>query len=56
MPLIVGTENNAEDAQMKKYKNVILYSLSTCFWCSKTKKLLKEMNVDFEEIYGRPAE
>lgn len=36
---------------MKKYKKVILYSLSTCFWCSKTKKLLKELNVEFEEIY-----
>ncbi|MFA7073861.1 MAG: glutaredoxin family protein [Endomicrobiaceae bacterium] len=36
---------------MKKYNKIILYSLSSCFWCSKIKKLLKELNVEFEEIY-----
>ncbi len=35
---------------MKKYDKVTLYSLSTCFWCAKIKKLLKELNVNFEEI------
>lgn len=27
--------------------NVILYALSTCVWCKKTKKLLTELGVDF---------
>lgn len=30
---------------------VIMYGLSTCVWCKKTKKLLKDLGVDFEYIY-----
>jgi len=26
---------------------VVLYALSTCQWCGKTKELLKSMNVDY---------
>ena len=26
---------------------VVLYALSTCLWCGKTKKLLNELNVDY---------
>ena len=37
---------------MKQYEKITLYSLSTCFWCAKIKKLLNELNVSFEEIYG----
>ena len=29
---------------------VILYALSTCQWCRKTKDLLKELNIDFYYI------
>jgi len=29
-------------------KNVVLYALSTCPWCAKTKKFLKENNIEFE--------
>jgi len=36
---------------MKTDKKIVLYSLSTCFWCAKVKKLLTEMQVQFEEIY-----
>ncbi len=36
---------------MKPDKKIVLYSLSTCFWCAKVKKLLGEMQVQFEEIY-----
>jgi glutaredoxin-like protein NrdH len=31
--------------------NVMLYALSTCVWCSKTKKLLTELGVDFYYVY-----
>lgn len=31
--------------------NIILYALSTCVWCKKTKKLLTELGVDFHYIY-----
>ena len=30
---------------------VILYALSTCVWCKKTKKLLIELGVDFHYVY-----
>jgi len=30
---------------------VVVYSLSTCIWCKKTKKLLTDLGVDFEYIY-----
>ncbi len=31
-------------------KNIELYTLSTCPWCAKTKKFLKENNIDFKFI------
>lgn len=31
--------------------SVMLYALSTCQWCSKTKELLKELGVEFEYQY-----
>jgi glutaredoxin-like protein NrdH len=30
-----------------KKGKVILYALSTCQWCMRTKKLLKELNIDY---------
>jgi glutaredoxin-like protein NrdH len=30
-----------------KKGDVMLYALSTCVWCKKTKRLLEELNVDF---------
>jgi len=35
----------------KKKGGVILYALSTCGWCAKTKALLTEMGVDFSYLY-----
>lgn len=29
----------------------MLYALSTCVWCKKTKKLLTELGVDFSYVY-----
>jgi glutaredoxin-like protein NrdH len=31
--------------------NVVLYALSTCVWCKKTKKLLTQLGVDFQYVY-----
>jgi glutaredoxin len=30
-----------------KHHQVILYSLSTCGWCKKTKEFLKEQNIEY---------
>jgi len=30
---------------------IMLYALSTCVWCKKTKKLLIELGVDFHYVY-----
>ena len=35
----------------KKKGEVILYALSTCGWCAKTKELLTGMGVDFSYLY-----
>lgn len=31
--------------------NIMVYGLSTCVWCKKTKKLLAELGVEFDYIY-----
>jgi glutaredoxin-like protein NrdH len=35
-----------------KKKKVVVYALSTCIWCKKTKKLLKDLEVcyDYEDV------
>ena len=35
----------------KKQGEVLLYALSTCGWCAKTKELLTRMGVDFSYCY-----
>lgn len=30
--------------------NIMLYAISTCGWCKKTKKLLQELNVAYDYI------
>lgn len=35
----------------KKDKKVMLYALSTCMWCKKTKKLLDDHDVDYNYIF-----
>lgn len=42
-------------AKMKHIKGdnkgkVVLYALSTCQWCRKTKELLKDLNIDYYYI------
>jgi glutaredoxin len=43
----MGTEHIAG----KNRGNVMLYALSTCGWCAKTKNLLKELGVEFDFTY-----
>lgn len=31
--------------------NIVMYGLSTCVWCKRTKKLLIDLGVDFDFIY-----
>lgn len=31
--------------------NVVLYALSTCGWCKKTRMLLEELGVEYDYIY-----
>jgi len=48
-----GTGNSMELVHQKgKNKGkIVLYALSTCVWCGKTKQLLMDLGVDFSYIY-----
>jgi len=35
----------------KNKGKVILYALSTCVWCNKTKQLLTDLGIEFSYIY-----
>ncbi|MEM2942182.1 MAG: glutaredoxin family protein [Candidatus Bathyarchaeia archaeon] len=35
---------------MRKIKKVVMYTLSTCPWCRKTKQFFKERNIPFEYV------
>jgi len=35
----------------KKLAPVMLYALSTCIWCKKTKKLLDDLGVEYDYLY-----
>jgi len=35
----------------KKQGEVVLYALSTCGWCAKTKELLTNLGIDFSYVY-----
>jgi glutaredoxin-like protein NrdH len=40
-----------EHVNGKKKGSVMLYALSTCQWCHKTKELLQELGIDFDYQY-----
>lgn len=42
---------NVEHVAGKNKGSVMLYALSTCQWCNKTKELLKELGVEFDYLY-----
>ena len=34
-----------------KKADVLLFALSTCVWCNKTKKLLSDLGIDYHYVY-----
>jgi glutaredoxin-like protein NrdH len=40
-----------EHVNGKKKGNVMLYALSTCGWCAKTKDFLRSLGVEFDYVY-----
>ena len=40
-----------EHVNGKKKGRVMLYALSTCVWCNKTKELLRELGIEFDYMY-----
>jgi len=40
-----------EHVNGEKKGKVMLYALSTCGWCAKTKDLLRELGVEFDYLY-----
>ena len=40
-----------EHVSGKKKGKVMLYALSTCGWCKRTKELLREIGVEFDYTY-----
>jgi glutaredoxin-like protein NrdH len=40
-----------EHVNGKKVGKVVLYALSTCGWCHKTKEFLQQLGVDFDFVY-----
>ncbi|MGA2121347.1 MAG: glutaredoxin family protein [Methanoregula sp.] len=40
-----------EHVNGKNQGKIMLYALSTCGWCAKTKELLRQMGVEFDYAY-----
>ena len=40
-----------EHIEGKNKGKIILYALSTCVWCKKTKKLLEKLGVEYDYIF-----
>nr|WP_319376279.1 glutaredoxin family protein [uncultured Methanoregula sp.] len=40
-----------EHVSGKSKGTVMLYALSTCGWCNKTKELLRQMGIEFSFVY-----
>jgi len=40
-----------EHVKGKNRGKIVLYALSTCGWCAKTKELLRELGVEFDYTY-----
>ncbi len=40
-----------EHVEGKNKGEVVLFALSTCGWCKKTRMLLEELGIDFKYIY-----
>jgi glutaredoxin-like protein NrdH len=46
----VAFEKYAKKVQGKKRADILLFALSTCGWCRKTKNLLDELGVEYRYI------
>ncbi len=42
---------NIEHVTGKNKGNIMLYALSTCLWCKKTKKILDDLGVEYHFLY-----
>lgn len=51
MPLNEWLDMVIEHVNGKKKGTVMLYALSTCQWCRRTKELLQELGIDFDYQY-----
>ncbi len=40
----------AEKVAGKKKEDIIIFTLSTCVWCNRTKRLLKSMGIEYSYI------
>lgn len=40
-----------EHVEGKNKGNVVLYALSTCGWCKKTRMLLEELDIEYDYVY-----
>jgi len=40
-----------EHVEGEKKGKIMLYALSTCVWCKKTKKLLKDIGVEYNYVF-----
>ncbi len=48
---MVGDFTNFEHVAGNDHGKIMLYALSTCIWCKKTRELLQSLGVDFDYIY-----
>jgi glutaredoxin len=49
--IYVEYENYIKHVSGKKKGDILLFALSTCGWCGKTKDLLNELDVDYRYVY-----
>ena len=40
-----------EHVNGKKVGKIMLYALSTCGWCNRTKEMLRSLGIDFDYVY-----
>ncbi len=40
-----------EHVEGKNKGNIVLYALSTCGWCKKTRMLLEELGIEYDYVY-----
>ena len=46
----MDSENYINKVEGKKIKEILLFTLSTCIWCKKTKEYLKKLGIAYNYI------